>query len=226
MTHLSQATGEERKKYFQWHTFMFSSFVALCLCATRLIVYVKWHSAFLPLALQHQCQIAPTDWCSWTSCWLRGATKDTRRKNPPLKQRHCFLCRALHVEMSRQHSRTSYQSQQARTFTDYCMPLGSDRNESSHLLLFRCRRRECFGEGPPLRHATLRLSCSLAASCVSASTLLVAMVTRHIFAQSLLRMGSAKWKTLKQVMFGKNLCGFLWPFIPEMLFVPSNRCDC
>lgn len=116
------------------------------------------------------------------------------------------------MEMSRQHSRTSYHSQQARTFTDYCMPLGSDRNKSSHLLLFRCRRRECFGEGPPLRHATLRLSCSLAASCVSASTLPVAMVMQHIFfAQSLLRMDSAKWKTLKQVMFEKIFAAFYGP---------------
>lgn len=89
------------------------------------------------------------------------------------------------------------------------MALSSDRNESSHLLLFRCGRRECFSEGPPLRHAPLRLSCSLAASCVSASTLLVAMAMQHIFAQSLLRMGSAKWKTLKQVMFEKSLLLFM-----------------
>lgn len=54
------------------------------------------------------------------------------------------------------------------------------------------------------RSAPLRLSCSLAAGCVSASTLLVAMAMQHIFAQSLLRMGSAKWKTLKQVMFEKK----------------------
>lgn len=31
------------------------------------------------------------------------------------------------------------------------------------------------------------------------------MAMQHIFAQSLLRMGSAKWKTLKQAMFEKKI---------------------
>lgn len=117
-----------------------------------------------------------------------------------------FLCKGMHIKMSRQHFSTSYLSQQTRTFTDYSTR--SDRNKSSHRLLFRYRHRECFSKGPAFRNATLSLSCSLAVSCVSASTLLVAIVTQHIFDQSLLRIGSAKWKTLKQVMFEKSLLLF------------------
>lgn len=53
------------------------------------------------------------------------------------------------------------------------------RNKSLHLLEFPLRHGECFTEGLPLIYALLSLSRSLVETDVSASTLLVAIVTPY-----------------------------------------------
>lgn len=216
---VEQQCRKDKEKRFQqkvsWCTFVFSSPAAVdffCDNSLSHCINASTDSVFLSLALEHQCQIALTD------CLLLNQRLTERRnegttllpKASSFKTMQLFSCEALQIEMSCQHSCSHLSLTACRMFTDDCMLLSSDRNQFSRLFLFRCRRREeRFSEGPPFRRARRRQSCSLAARRVVASTLLVAIAMRHIFDQSLLRIGSTEQKTLKRVMLQKSLLLFM-----------------
>lgn len=143
--------------------------------------------------------------------------KDAHHGNQCLKQCQCICARDCTSRCLVSISAICHSRQE--TLSDDCMCLSSDRNKSSHRLCSGADAGNALARDQPSENATLRLGCSLAVRCVSASTLLVAIATQHISDQTLLRIGSAKWRTLQLVMFEKNLCCFLRFFIPEMLSV-------
>lgn len=189
---------------YDWFLCRYSSFASHFKCLFAFSSRASLSNSAGRLLLLNQLLTLTTESACKTMLWVFG-----------------FFFKALHIEMSCQHFCTSCLSQQTGTLTDYCPAFSSDGNKSSHHLLFRRRRRERFSEGRAFTNATLGLSRSLAASCVPASTPLVAIVTQRVFDQSLLRIGPAKWKTLKQVMFEKSFFSS-WCCLP----VSWNHGDC